>query len=54
MDYVNIFETDGNGGWTLVKSTEIEKPSTEQLIAEKEARLLEMYDEIQTLKSKQN
>jgi hypothetical protein len=54
MDYINIFEKNQNDGWTLVKSTKIEKPSNEQLIAEKEAKLLEMYDEIQTLKNKQN
>ena len=43
MDYINIFEKNQNDGWTLVKSTKIEKPSNEQLIAEKEAKLLILF-----------
>jgi hypothetical protein len=41
-----------NGVATLVETTEteIDVPSPEEIIAEKEAKLLELYDEIQLLK----
>ena len=43
-----------NGVTTLknVYETEIEVPTIEELIAEKEAQLLAMYNEIQALKQK--
>ena len=50
MDYVNIFEKNEKEEWVLIKSTKIEKPSNEQLIAEKEAKLLQMYEELLALK----
>lgn len=52
MNRVNIYEKDQNDNWILIKSSEVEFPSTEQLIAEKEAKLLEIYDELQALKQK--
>ena len=43
-----------NGVTTLknVYETEVNVPTTEELIAEKEAQLLAMYNEIQALKQK--
>jgi hypothetical protein len=50
-----IYETVGDVT-TLIEviEKEIEVPTTEEVIAEKEAKLLEMYEEIQKLKSETN
>lgn len=46
------YEVDDQGVSTLVEviETEVEVPTQEELIAEKEAKLLEMYAELQALK----
>jgi len=48
-----IYEVN-NGVSVLVETieTEIEVPTNEEIIAEKEAQLLAMYEEIQALKQK--
>ena len=38
------------GKYVLVSSEEVELPSTEEIIADKEAQMLKMYNEIQQLK----
>lgn len=47
-----IYETNENGQTILIDTIEIdiEGPTQEELIAEKEAELLKMYAEIQALK----
>ena len=49
------FEKNENGEMILVHSeiVEVELPTQEQIIAEKEAELLKMYQEIQELKTQQ-
>ena len=42
---------DGTMELVSVENIEIETPSPEQLIAEKEAQLLKIYDELQALKN---
>ena len=50
-----IYETvDGVSTLIEVKETEIDVPTIEEQIVEKEAKLLEMYEEIQKLKSETN
>ena len=50
-----IYETvDGVSTLIEVIEKEIEVPTIEEVIAEKEAKLLEMYEEIQKLKSETN
>lgn len=39
-----------DNGLVRVEYIEVDEPSTEELIAQKEAQLLEMYEEIQRLK----
>ena len=47
-----IYETvDGVSTLIEVIEKEIEVPTVEEIIAEKEAKLLEMYEEIQKLKA---
>lgn len=50
-----IYETNENGQTILVDTIEIEieAPTQEELIAEKEAELLKMYQELQALKTNQ-
>lgn len=45
-----------NGVSTLIEviETEVEVPTEQELIAEKEAKLLEIYQELQALKQQQN
>lgn len=53
--YTNeIWEKQEDGSMKLVESivTEVNEPTPEQIIAEKEAELLRMYQEIQALKQK--
>ena len=49
------FEKNENGEMILVHSeiVEVELPTQEQIIAEKEADLLKMYQELQALKTQQ-
>ena len=54
MEFTNeIFEQNENGEWIVVETYNI-VIDTEQLIADKEAQLLEMYNELQALKEKLN
>lgn len=48
-----IFEKQEDGTTIVVDTIteEVEVPSTEELIAEKEAKLLKMYEELEALKS---
>lgn len=51
---VHNYKTDETGKVTSFVGTtsyEIEVPSTEEIIAEKEAQLLAMYEELKNLKS---
>jgi hypothetical protein len=47
-------EVDGISTLIEVIEKEIEVPTVEEIIAKKEAKLLEMYEEIQKLKSETN
>jgi hypothetical protein len=50
-----IYESiDGVNTLIEVVEKEIDVPTVEEIIAEKEAKLLEMYEEIQKLKSETN
>jgi hypothetical protein len=49
-----VYTTNEDGTVTLVETKEIEGPSVEDQIAEKEAKLLEMYAELEALKAQQN
>ena len=42
-----------DGSITLVETIEIEDPSNEELISEKEAKLLEIHAEIEALRAQQ-
>ena len=54
MEFTNeTFEQNENGEWIAVQTHNI-VIDTEQLIADKEAQLLEMYNELQALKEKLN
>ena len=50
-----VFEKQENGEMILVHSetVEVEVPTQEQIIADKEAELLKMYQELQALKTQQ-
>lgn len=50
--YSNTFKLDTDGKPVLVSSKKIPSISKEEQIKEKEAQLLAMYEEIQTLKNK--
>lgn len=50
---IYTLQEDGTFAKEVVVTTE-EVPTQEELIAEKEAQLLEMYDEIQAMKAAQN
>jgi len=50
--YSNTFKLDENGKPVLVSSTKMYTSTKEQQIAEKEAKLLEIYAELEALKQK--
>lgn len=51
-NYIQHYNLNSDGTTTLVSIEEIQvETSTEQLIADKEAQLLEMYQELQALKN---
>ncbi len=50
---IYTLQEDGTFVTTVVVNTE-EVPTTEELIAEKEAKLLEIYAQLQALKEQQN
>jgi hypothetical protein len=52
-DTVKIYTKNENGEWICVKSSEISIDTT-SLIADKEAKMMAMYDEIQKLKQLQS
>jgi hypothetical protein len=51
--YSKIFKLDEQGKPVLVSSKQIPSISNEEKIKQKEAQLLEMYEEIQKLKNNQ-
>lgn len=51
-DTVKIYEKNANGEWVCIKSSDI-VIDTAALIAEKEAKMLAMYEEVQKLKQSQ-
>ena len=48
-----VYKKNEDGSMSIVEETQIEVniPSTEEQIAQKEAKLLKMYEEIQALKN---
>lgn len=48
-----IYTRNEDGTVTLVETRQVEGPSVEDQIAEKEAKLLEMYAELEALKNQQ-
>ncbi len=53
-DNKQVYTTDENGKAVLVSTETIEVPSIDDHIAQKEAKLLEMYAELEALKAQQN
>ena len=52
-NYHEIYEKNAEGKLVLVSKVELPTPSQEDLIADKEQQLLEMYNELQALKNNQ-
>tara|TARA_R110000803_G_scaffold67432_1_gene129137 strand:+ start:82 stop:243 length:162 start_codon:yes stop_codon:yes gene_type:complete len=50
MKTETIYKKEEDGTLTLIETREIDAPSQEEIIAEKEEQLLAMYTEIQKLK----
>jgi hypothetical protein len=50
MNYIETYFRDENGNLVLVETQEVEAPTTEDLIKDKEQQMLELYEEIKRLK----
>jgi len=49
-----IYTRNQDGTVILVETKQVEQPTQEEVIADKEAKLLEMYQELEALKAQQN
>lgn len=53
-DNKTVYQQQADGSLVVVSQETIEIPSAEEVIADKEAKLLEMYQELEALKAANN
>ena len=54
MPIKEIFKREADGSCTLIETREVEAPPVDLQIQQKEALLMEIWEEIQALKTKQD